>query len=208
MPKIPVLPDVKVERIISLDKGQPLNVQQVDLSTHVGTHIDAPLHAVPDGKSIEEIPLDRFFGTGMILNVKKDGPEQVTAADLERVGAEVRVGDIVMLYTGWEHFFYEPKYEMHPYLSEDAAHWIVDKGIKMIGIDCITVDLPTPLRTQPFAYPIHHILLENEVLIAENVVNLEALCGKRLEFQAFPIKIAKGDAGQARIIAIDKDGQR
>lgn len=205
MPKIPVLPEVKVDRIISLEKGHPLNVQKVEISTHIGTHVDAPLHIVPNGKAIEDLPLDRFCGTGVVIDVRKSEAAAITADDLIRSGVEVRRDDILMLYTGWEDKFGTDAYDLHPYLSEDCAQWMVDQGVKMMGLDCITVDLPTPLRPKPFGFPIHKILLGNEVLIAENVVNLRPLCGKRLLFQAFPIKVARGDAGQARIIAIEEE---
>ena len=64
MPKIPVLPDVHVQRCLSLTKGHPLNVTEISLPCHAGTHVDAPVHIVADGKSIEEMPLESFIGPG------------------------------------------------------------------------------------------------------------------------------------------------
>src|SRR5688500_5850851 len=97
MPKIPVLPDVHVQKFFSLDKGHALNVTQLSLPCHAGTHVDAPIHIVPNGKSIEEIPLDAFVGTGAVISVSKKGGEEVTAEDLERSGVPVHQGDILML---------------------------------------------------------------------------------------------------------------
>ena len=73
MPKIPVLPDVHVQKFFSLEKGHPLNVTELSLPCHAGTHVDAPLHIVPNGKSIEELPLEAFVGTGAVIAVKKKG---------------------------------------------------------------------------------------------------------------------------------------
>ena len=73
MPKIPVLPDVHVQKFFSLDKGHPLNVTELSLPCHAGTHVDAPVHIVPNGKSIEQLPLDAFVGPGAVIPVKKNG---------------------------------------------------------------------------------------------------------------------------------------
>jgi kynurenine formamidase len=178
-----------------------LNVTELSLPCHAGTHVDAPIHIVPNGKSIEELPLDAFVGNGAIIAVRKSGGEEVTAKDLQASGVEVKQGDILMLYTGWDEKFDSPDYNLHPYLSVDAAEWMVDKGIKMFGIDCITVDLPTPLRPKGFDFPVHKTLLSNNVLIAENVTNLAPVVGKRCRIMAFPLRIKGSDAGHARIVA-------
>ena len=78
---------------------------------------------------------------------------------------------------------------------------MVQKGIKLFGIDCITVDLPTPLRPKGFDFPVHRTLLGNDVLIAENVTNLRSILGKRTRIMALPLRIKGSDAGHARIIA-------
>lgn len=201
MPKIPVLPDVHVRKFFSLEKGHPLNVTELSLPCHAGTHVDAPIHIVPDGKSIEELPLDSFVGPGAVIPVKKRGGEQVTAKDLEGSGVSVHRGDILMLYTGWDEKFESQDYNLHPYLSVDAAEWIVAKGAKLLGIDCITVDLPTPLRQKGFDFPVHKALLGNGVLIAENVANLGKIVGKKTRILALPLRVKGGDAGHARIVA-------
>ncbi|MCZ6449335.1 MAG: cyclase family protein [Deltaproteobacteria bacterium] len=201
MPKIPVLPDVHVQRCLSLEKGHPLNVTEISLACHAGTHVDAPVHIIDNGKSIEEIPLEDFVGPGAIIPVKKRGGEEVTARDLEDSGVPVSRGDILMLFTGWDEKFESPDYNIHPYLSIDAAEWIVGKGVKLLGIDCITVDLPTPMRQKGFEYPVHRILLGNGVLIAENVANLGKVAGKKSRILALPLKVKGSDAGHARIVA-------
>ena len=201
MPKIPVLPDVHVQRCLSLEKGHPLNVTEISLPCHAGTHVDAPVHIIANGKSIEEIPLEDFVGPGAVIPVKKRGGEEVTARDLEDSGVPVSRGDILMLFTGWDEKFESPDYNIHPYLSIDAAEWIVGKGVKLLGIDCITVDLPTPMRQKGFEYPVHRILLGNGVLIAENVANLGKVAGKKSRILALPLKVKGSDAGHARIVA-------
>ena len=201
MPKIPALPDVHVKKFLSLEKGHPLNVTEIALPCHAGTHVDAPIHIIPNGKSIEELPLEAFIGPGAVISVKKNGGDQVTASDLERSGVAVNRGDILMLHTGWDEKFERPDYNLHPYLSVDAAEWMVKKGVKMLGIDCITVDLPTPLRPKGFDFPVHKELLGNGVLIAENVTNLGKVVGRKGRILALPLKVKGSDAGHARIVA-------
>lgn len=201
MPKIPVLPDVHIQRCFDLEKGHPLNVTEMTIPCHAGTHVDAPIHIIENGRSIEEMPLDAFVGRGTVISVSKNGGEEVTAKDLEASGVKVERGDILMLHTGWDQKFESEEYNVHPYLSPDAAQWIVDRGVKLFGIDCITVDLPTTMRPKGFDYPVHKILLGNDVLIAENVTNLTELAGKESRILAFPLKVKGSDAAHARIIA-------
>jgi arylformamidase len=201
MPKIPALPEVRVERCFSLEKGHALNVTAISLPCHAGTHVDAPAHVIPGGKTIDELPLEAFVGPGAVIAVNKKGGEEVKAADLEGAGMPVRAGDILMLYTGWDEKFDTPDYNLHPYLSLDAAEWIVERGVKLLGIDCITVDLPTPLRPKGFDFPVHRALLGNGVLIAENVANLGAIVGKKTRILALPLGVKGSDAGHARIVA-------
>ncbi len=115
MPKIPVLPDVHVTKFLSLEKGHPLNVTELSIPCHAGTHVDAPIHIMPNGKSIEELPLEAFVGPGAVIGVSKKGGEEVTAKDLESSGVAVNRGDILMLHTGWDEKFDSPDYNLHPY---------------------------------------------------------------------------------------------
>jgi kynurenine formamidase len=201
MPKIPVLPEVQVKKFLSLEKGHPLNVTEIALPCHAGTHIDAPRHIAPNGKSIDELSPESFIGRGAVVSVEKNGGEEVTAREIEQSGVAIHRGDILLLHTGWDEKFESPDYNLHPYLSADAAEWIVQKGVKLFGIDCITVDLPTTLRPKAFDFPVHRTLLGNGVLIAENLTNLGQIAGKETRIIALPLKIKGSDAGHARIIA-------
>src|SRR5262249_54928760 len=155
----------------------------------------------PNGKSIEQLPLDAFVGTGAVIGVNKKGGEEATAKDFEASAGTVNRADILMFHTGWEKKFVSPTYNIKPNLSLDGANWLVQKGIKLFGIDCITVDLPTPLRPKGFDFPVHRTLLGNDVLIAENVTNLRSILGKRTRIMALPLRVKGSDAGHARIVA-------
>jgi kynurenine formamidase len=201
MPRIHVLPEVEFGAVRRIEQGHPLNISELKLATHVGTHVDAPWHFVPNGRTIDQIPLEDLSGPAVVVPVQRSAGEPITADDLERSPEPVREGDIVVLCTRWSEKFESEEYDHHPYIGEDAAEWLVQRKAKMLAVDLITVDLPQAMRPTPFAYPVHHKLLENNVLIAENLTNVKAVEGKRVNLFAFPISIKGSDAGQARIVA-------
>ncbi len=199
MPRIPILPEVEFLPVRRIDDGHPLNVSELRIATHAGTHVDAPWHFVPSGKTIDQVPLDRLSGTGVVVPVSRKGGEPIGTDDLE--GAGIEPDDIVFLHTGWGDLFESDAYNDHPFLSDDAARWLVERGVKILGMDTITVDMPTAVRPPGFGFPVHHTLLEAEVLIIENLTGLEQIAGQRVRFFAFPLKIQGSDAGQARVVA-------
>jgi kynurenine formamidase len=201
MPKIHVLPEVEFHPVRRIAQGHPLNISELTIATHAGTHVDAPWHFVETGRTIEQVPLDQLCGPAVIIPIRRGAGEPIPATDLEASPEPVRPDDIVFLSTGWGAKFETPEYSVHPYLAEDAANWLVDRKVKLLGVDMITVDLPASMRPTPFSYPIHHILLENDVLIIENLVNLDRIEGRRLRIYAFPLGIRGSDAGHARVVA-------
>jgi kynurenine formamidase len=179
----------------------PLNVTEIQIICHVGTHVDAPRHFVADGPSMEEIPLDRFFGPGVVwrLDVKPFGI--VSEKDLESARPELQWGDIVLLDCGWWRLFGTEAYDQNYSLSPEAAAWLAAHGVKLVGVDCGTVDLAATQRKPGFDWPVHRILLSHGVLVAEHLTNLSPLSGKRIEAMFLPLKIEGADGAPARVIA-------
>ncbi len=200
MPKIPILPEVEFHPLLRIADAAPLNISVLTMATHIGTHVDAPWHFVPNGKTIDQLPLEQLCGPAVVIPISRQAGEPIPAGDLE--DADVREGDIVLLHSGWDTKFTSPDYAVHPYLSDAAAQWLVDRRVKLVGVDLITPDMPPGLRPPGFAYPIHHILLENDVLIAENLANLGPIDGQRVQVYLFPIKIRDSDGGQTRAVAV------
>lgn len=177
------------------------NVTQITMAVHHGTHVDAPSHFYIDGPTIDEVALDRFFGEGVVLDVRMDAGALVEVEDLLAGGPEVQRGDIVVLDTGsWPHINTE-RYADAPSLSVSAAQWLVERGAKMVALDTSTPDLPPHRRPPGFDWPVHQILLGSGVLIVEHMTNLGALRGRRAEFVFGALPIAGADAGPARVFA-------
>jgi len=201
MPRIAILPEVEVSCLFSIAEGKALNISQLTMATHAGTHIDAPYHAFQQGQTIDQLPLETFVGPGAIVPVQARGGEPITAANLENSGVRVERGDILLVQTGWDAHFTSSEYTMHPYLGEDACQWVIERGVKLIALDFLSPDLPLPLRPPDFAYPAHRGLLGHNIPIAENLRNLGALQGARCRILAFPLRVRGGDGGQARFVA-------
>ena len=170
-------------------------ITHLDMAAHVGTHVDAAIHFVPGGRTIDEYPLDAFSGPGVALDVRREGVEPLDAGELATAQPAVEPGDVVLLWFGYAERFRDEGYGDHPYLTADAADWLVERGVRLLGVDTVTPDLPGPHRPEGFDFPVHRRLLGSDVLIVENLgPGLAQLAGHRIEFRAAPFAIEGGDA--------------
>lgn len=146
----------------------------ISIGTHVGTHIDAPMHMLEDGKSLDQMPLEQFIGNGRVV--------EVTGSDFEAVKlAGIQTGDIVLFRTGMSDKYHDKAYfEDYPAMSEKVANYLVEAKVKMVGVDTCSVD-------NQDGFPIHKILLGGNVLIIENLTNLGQLADKDFTIYALPI---------------------
>lgn len=160
-------------------------------SMHAGTHIDCPMHMMSDERFISEFDLERFIGNAVLLDVR--GEMLIDLKD--EYYKNIKEGDIVLLYTGWESKYGSNEYyESHPEVSNRFAEFLVQKKIKILG-----ADMPSPDRE---SFSIHKILLGNNICILENLTNLSKLLYvEGLQVFAQPLKI-KAEASLVRAIAI------
>ncbi|WP_420637841.1 cyclase family protein [Candidatus Poriferisocius sp.] len=199
-PAIPPLPPVEISWLFRMADGAPLDVSILNTATHAGTHVDAPAHAILGGATIDEIPPERFLRPCLVVHVDV-GPHDEITADMLRTeaGDDLRPGDALVLGTGMGELFGTDAYREHPAISVDAAEWMIESGVDMVGVDLITVDLPVSRRDQDFDFPVHRALLGNDVLIIENLVDLSAHVG-RGRLHALPLPLAGRDAAPARVL--------
>ncbi len=200
LPRIAYFPEASFERIKSMP-ADPLNVTEMHMVCHFGTHVDAPCHFIPDAPALHQIPLERLHGPGVVWRIRCEPDELIEPEKLEAAGPPLRPGDILLLDTGWGEHFGTPRYEEHPSLSLGAAEWIVEQRVKLVGFDFMTPDMPVKRRPPQFRWPIHHILLSQGVLIAENVANLRRLAGGRIEAMFLALNIEGADGAPVRAIA-------
>lgn len=176
------------------------HVDYLMCGSHAGTHIDAPYHFLPGGKRITDYPVSRFMGEGVVIDLQhKKAGEAITAEDLLPLQEIVKEGDFLILQTGWCEKYGDEAYLNHPYVSKEAAEFLVESGISIVAVDFLNVD-PT-LWEQ---WDTHPIFLGSEVLIVENVNNsLQLEAGKRYYFCFAPIKLQGSDGGPVRAFAVD-----
>jgi kynurenine formamidase len=196
--RIPFFPQPRIQRIMT---WPPANVTEIQMVVHHGTHIDAPRHFISDGPTIDEIPLSRMYGPGVVWRIEAGPRGAIGIADLERATPRMRPGDIVFIDTGWWEKVNTEEYEEHPFLTREAAEWLVAQGAKIVGMDNSTPDMASHYRPKDFDYPVHRTLLSHGVLIVEHMNNLTALAGRRIEAMVLAINLAGSDGAPARVIA-------
>jgi kynurenine formamidase len=179
-------------RITPAAMTPPWRVTELRLGTHTGTHIDAPSHFLPGGKTIDAYPPERFLLSGVVISVARN--------DDEAIGPEVfggLEGGAVLVRTGWDRFWKTDRCLRHPFLSPEAARFLVEAGVGLVGVDALNVD--STARGTSHA---HEILLGNEVLIVENLTRLDQLqAGVEYQFSFLPLRLAGLDGSPVRAVA-------
>lgn len=165
------------------------NERRLTFNSHFGTHIDAPAHMLPRGRTLDQFPPEAFVGEALVLDVR--GQREIRA-DL----SQARSGDIVLLCTGRSALQRDRYFELAPSLSRQTAEALVKKGVKMVGMDTFSPD------GIEGGFPIHHLLLGEDILILENLTGLEPLVGKRILLVAAPLKLSKADGAPCRVFAL------
>ncbi|MGH9108448.1 MAG: cyclase family protein [Acidimicrobiales bacterium] len=142
-PAYPGYRDIEVRRVATHAMHGVLT-QHVVTVMHNGTHVNAPLHLAQGGLGVGEVPLDRFFGNGVVLSIPKGEWEYVEPSDLAAAGPEVQPGDVVIVNTGWHRNYADDmEYFGHaPGLSEPAAQWLAERQPRFVGIDTANIDHP------------------------------------------------------------------
>jgi kynurenine formamidase len=196
----PAFPRPVIRQLLKMPEGNA-NITEVQMVVHHGTHVDAPRHFMIDGPAFDEIPLERLYGPAVIWRIEKGPLAVITADDLKSARPKLKRGDMVLLDTGWADYVNTDQYEDHASLSNDAAQWLVDHQVKLLGVDFSTPDLTAHQRPEGFTWPVHQILLSNGVLVAEHLTNLRPLANQRVEAMFLALPIAGSDGAPARVLA-------
>ena len=231
MPQWPSRANLNV-RVVEFHAKDGLLVQQFEGIMHRGTHMDAPIHVAENTPTLTGYPLWRFFGTGVAVSIPKGKWGVVTPKDLERAEPKIQKNDIVMINTGsHKNYGDNPDYFAYsPGLYKEAAEWLVERGVKLVGIDVQALDHPLgtflgphgPGPAQPhldveykaetgrhiiedFPYwePAHKIMMTNGIPGIENIGgDIDAITGRRCTFFAFPWRWPEGEGCALRVVAV------
>ncbi|WP_297027080.1 cyclase family protein [Thermoplasma sp.] len=201
MPLWPTNPLLEIKPIGTVARDG-YKIEMMSGVTHSGTHIDAPAHMIEDGSTIDEIDPNRFVGTGYCLKIIPDGHHIRSTHLLEKWRDEYD-GSIILLETGWykkRGFTREFQYEF-PGLTEDAAEFLIERKVKLIGIDTLGIE---PYEGTDFR--VHKKLLSKGIPFIEDLYGLDDLEeGKPYFIVALPLKIRGASGSMARVIALEVD---
>jgi kynurenine formamidase len=164
--------------------GTEFQIGKIEMVSNTGTYLDCPFHRYAHGKDLAQITLEQFtdLEAVVIRAVDQPGPA-VDVAQLR--GLEIR-NRAVLVHTGWaKHWRTDQYFENHPFLTEDAAQYLTDCAVKLVGIDSHNID-DTRGRTRP----VHSTLLGADILICEHLCNLEQLPDRGFTFSAIPPKFS------------------
>lgn len=174
--------------------------RKIIMGTHTGTHIDAPLHFLKNGLTIDKLDLNILTGPAHMIDLNGImGPIKVShLRKLDDYPGIVRL----IIRTGWsKKWNTEVYYTGYPYLSEKACRYIIRKKIKLLGFDTPSPDNPLDNFYSLKDSPNHKYFLKNKVILVEYLTNLDKIGNSDFFLIALPLRIAKADASPARVIA-------
>ena len=181
-------------------KNDGYNSELLFLSSHTGTHLDAPYHFQEKGEKIHEISLKRLVSSAILVKSRKKGDQLITKTDIqkfEKKHGKIPSGSSIIFWTGWQKMIKNTSYFVrNPGLSTAAAKYLVSKKINLVGTDSPSIDLGKDKR-----FPVHHIFSKNNVLIVENLTNLEKIRSSKFHFVVLPLKLKGATGSPVRAIA-------
>ncbi len=241
-PLWPYFDEVKIERM-HYHAANGVLTQWLHTPMHCSTHADSPIHVLPANKLegpmyTSELPLEKYYGTGVVVSIPKEKWGVITPEDLENARPKIEKDDIVLINSGWHHQFGDNTdyFCYSAGLYKEAGEWFVEKGVKAVGVDQQALDHPLataigphgpgPLRPDvceeykattgrdviedfPLWEPCHKILLGNGIMGWENIGgDLDQVTGMRVTIAGFPIRWEGGDGSMVRLVAIVDEGDQ
>ena len=175
------------------EDGTEFQIGKIEMVANTGTYLDTPFHRYRNGKDLSELKLEKLAAIkGVLINAK--GQREIDLPFFENMDLN---GKAVLIYTGWDRYWRTESYfENHPFLTKEAADYLVAQGATLVGIDSYNID-----DTAGKSRPVHTILLGAEIPIVEHLCNLDQLTGKVFRFTATPPKIKGMGAFPVRAFA-------
>lgn len=192
------VPSVKPGAAIETDGWRTTLVY---MSSHAGTHIDAPAHMLADGKYLDEMPCEKFFGCAIVADVRGNVDRKIEVDDIKVSREDMECADFLLFRSDWCAKWDTEEYKTgYPTLSAEAAEWLTRQNLKGIGVDTLSVDTVDSSDCE-----IHKILLRGGLLIIENLCQLYKAGEAPFCLAALPLSLKKQDGGPARVMAVLDD---
>ena len=200
--KIPTFPGSPQPNFIPWEniKEDGYNLELLFLSTHTGTHMDAPHHFLEKGAKIHEISLKNLVSEAVLIKSRKKSNESITKTDIQKF--EKKHGKIdgfssVIFSTGWQRNLQKKYYFTEsPGLSVSAAKYLASKKINLVGIDSPSIDVGTDSK-----FSVHQIFAKKGMLIVENLANLDKIKSSTFHLVVLPLKLKNATGSPVRAVA-------
>ena len=185
-------PVPRIQRLKDRDKGDPVSLMELQIIDHVGTHVDAPLHFIAGGMTIDKMPLNATTGRARVIEIKDK--KAITVKELEK--HIIRRGERILFKTDNSRRCYQTDefIDDYVYFMTDVARYLADKKVRVVGLDYISIGTP---KEKENLRDTHQILLDAGVYIIEGI-NLAKVKPGRYELVCLPLLLEKGDAAPAR----------
>jgi arylformamidase len=163
--------------------GTEFQIGKIEMVANTGTYLDSPFHRFAHGKDLSQLPLERLANlAGVVIRVDRARGRAIRPADFK--GHDLR-GKAVLIHTGWdEHWRRDQYFEGHPFLTGEAANFLLEAGATLVGIDSLNID-----DTADLSRPVHTTLLGAEIPIVEHLRGLDHLPDQDFRFFAVPVKV-------------------
>ena len=200
---LPMFPGSPKPQFISWStiKKDGYNLELLFLSSHSGTHMDAPYHFIKNGKKIHEIPVSRLTNNAILIKLRKKANQAISKNDIikfEKKYGIIQKNATIIFATGWQKNLQSKYYfEKNPGLSVSAAKYLASKKINLVGIDSPSIDLGNDTK-----FSVHQILSKNNILIVENLANLEKIPKNHFKLVVLPLKLKDATGSPVRAIAL------
>ncbi|ANW98331.1 kynurenine formamidase KynB [Thermoclostridium stercorarium subsp. thermolacticum DSM 2910] len=187
---------VLIERVSSILNGNKANISNIHACVHSGTHVDAPLHFIPDGKSVDRLDISLFTGTVLVIDAENE--KHITEKFLKLFS--IKGCKAVFFKTSYSGLSLDEPFDAnYTAVEPDAAEYLVGLGVKVVGIDTLSVE-----KYDTNDFTVHKTLLRNEVLIVEGLCLKDVIPGK-YKYICMPALIKDSDGAPARVVLI-QDG--
>ena len=197
----PGMRGVEFETKSTID-GKGWNTNSLHLYSHAGTHMDAPYHFVREGKTLDNLVLEKCVGPAQVIDLSfVKARELITVEHLAPYAEIIGAGSRLLLKTGWSARADSPEYRSHlPRVSLPLAEWLAERQIALLGVEPPSV---ADVNNKEELTAVHQALLKAEIVIVEGLANLDALQQEEVTFIALPLKLEGGDGSPVRAIAIE-----
>ena len=177
-------------------KGTEFLISQINMCSNTGTYIDSPFHRFVHGKDLSQLPLSSIADLdGIVVRVGEGHGRAIDASVFSNIDVH---GKAVLIHTGWDvHWRTDQYFEGHPFLTKEAAQYLLESEVALVGIDSLNID-----DTDDGYRPVHTILLGADIPIVEHLCNLQALPDIGFKFYATPVKVKNFGTFPVRAFAV------